>query len=68
MKAYVKRNQNEAAEAAAICEAVTRPSMRFVPVNDVAQQAAPMMHRARNLLFRHPTMAINHYARIWPTA
>jgi transposase len=45
--AYVKRNKNDAADAAAICEAVTRPSMRFVPVKDVDQQAVLMMHRAR---------------------
>ena len=52
VKAYVKRNKNDAADAAAICEAVTRPSMRFVPVKDVDQQAVLMMHRARNLLVR----------------
>ena len=59
LKAYVKRNKNDAADAAAICEAVTRPSMRFVPVKDVDQQAVLMMHRARNLLVRQRTMAIN---------
>ena len=59
MKAYVKRNKNDAADAAAICEAVTRPSMRFVPVKDVDQQAVLMMHRARNLLVRQRTMAVN---------
>src|SRR5438046_673806 len=40
VKAYVKRNKNDAADAAAICEAVTRPSMRFVPVKTAEQQAA----------------------------
>ncbi len=59
VKAYVKRNKNDAADAAAICEAVTRPSMRFVLVKDVDQQAVLMMHRARNLLVRQRTMAIN---------
>jgi transposase len=58
-KAYVKRNKNDAADSAAICEAVTRPSMRFVPVKDVDQQAVLMMHRARNLLVRQRTMAVN---------
>jgi transposase len=58
VKAYVKRNKNDAADAAAICEAVTRPSMRFVPVKDVDQQAVLMMHRARNLLVRQRTMAV----------
>src|SRR5271154_7275225 len=57
--AYVKRNKNDAADSAAICEAVTRPSMRFVPVKDVDQQAVLMMHRARNLLVRQRTMAVN---------
>ena len=59
VKAYVKRNKNDAADAAAICEAVTRPSMRFVPVKDINQQAVLMMHRARNLLVRQRTMAVN---------
>ncbi len=39
VKAYVKRNKNDAADAEAICEAVTRPTMRFVPVKDVDQQS-----------------------------
>jgi transposase len=59
VKAYVNRNKNDAADAAAISEAVTRPSMRFVPVKDVNQQAVLMMHRARNLLIRQRTMAVN---------
>src|SRR5262245_37551686 len=40
VKAYVKRSKNDAADAAAICEAVTRPSMRFVPIKTEEQQAA----------------------------
>ena len=59
VKAYVKRNKNDAPGAAEICEAVTRPSMRFVPVNNVDQQAVLMMHRTRNPLVRQRTMAIN---------
>lgn len=59
VKAYVKRNKNDAADAEAICEAVTRPSMRFVPVKDVAQQSVLMLHRARNLLVRQRTMLVN---------
>ena len=47
VKAYVKRNKNDAADAAAICEAVKRPSMRFVPVKTIEQQSALLMHRAR---------------------
>jgi transposase len=59
VKAYVKRGKNDAADAAAICEAVTRPSMRFVPVKEEAQQAALMLHRARDLLVRQRTQLIN---------
>jgi transposase len=59
VKAYVKRGKNDAADAAAICEAVTRPSMRFVPVKTEEQQSALMMHRARDLLVRQRTQLIN---------
>ncbi len=59
VKAYVRRQKNDAADAAAICEAVTRPSMRFVPVKSVEQQAALMLHRARDLLVRQRTQLIN---------
>ena len=47
VKAYVKRGKNDAADAAAIYEAVTRPSMRFVPIKSVEQQSALMLHRMR---------------------
>src|SRR5215213_4737862 len=46
VKAYVKRNKNDAADAEAICEAVVRPSMRFVPIK-TAEQAAVLLHRGR---------------------
>lgn len=59
VKAYVKRGKNDAADAAAICEAVTRPSMRFVPVKTEDQQSALLMHRARELLVRQRTQLIN---------
>jgi transposase len=59
VKAYVKRNKNDAADAEAICEAVTRPSMRFVPVKDAEQQSVLMLHRARSLLVRQRTMLVN---------
>src|SRR5579864_4757657 len=59
VKAYVKRGKNDAADAAAICEAVTRPSMRFVPIKSVEQQSALMLHRARDLLIRQRTQLIN---------
>jgi transposase len=59
VKAYVKRNKNDAADAEAICEAVTRPSMRFVPVKTADQQSVLMLHRARALLVRQRTMLVN---------
>lgn len=55
VRAYVKRSKNDAADAAAICEAVTRPSMRFVPIKSEEQQAALAVHRARVLLMRQRT-------------
>ena len=59
VKPYVKRNKNDAADAEAICEAVTRPSMRFVGIKTVAQQSILSVHRARDLLVRQRTMLIN---------
>jgi transposase len=59
VKPYVRRGKNDAADAAAICEAVTRPSMRFVPVKSIEQQAALMAHRSRDLLIRQRTQLIN---------
>ena len=59
VKAYLKRGKNDAADAAAICEAVTRPSMRFVPIKGEDQQAALMLHRVRDLLVRQRTQLIN---------
>jgi transposase len=59
VKAYVKRSKNDAADAAAICEAVTRPSMRFVAVKTAEQQAVLMLHRARDVLIRQRTQLIN---------
>jgi transposase len=50
VKAYVKRNKNDARDAEACCEAVDRPTMRFVPVKSAAQQCARAIHRARDLL------------------
>lgn len=59
VKPYVRRGKNDAADAAAICEAVTRPSMRFVPVKTIESQAALMAHRSRHLLIRQRTQLIN---------
>src|SRR5271156_2545952 len=52
VKAYLKRSKNDANDAAAICEAVTRPSMRFVPTKSEQQQSGLMLHRSRQLLVR----------------
>ena len=58
-KAYVRRNKNDPADAAAICEAVGRPSMRFVAIKSQAQQAAAGIHRVRDLLMKQHTMLRN---------
>src|SRR5262252_6335986 len=59
VKAYVKRNKNDAADAEAICEAVRRPTMRFVRVKSAEQQGQLMQHRTRDLLMRQRTQVIN---------
>ena len=59
VKAYVKRNKNDAADAEAICEAVMRPTMRFVPIKTADQQAAVLLHRGRERLVRQRTMLVN---------
>jgi hypothetical protein len=59
VKPYVKRNKTDAADAEAICEAVVRPNMRFVPIKSIEQQAAMMLHRTRALLLRQRTQLIN---------
>lgn len=59
VKPYVKRQKNDAADAEAICEAVGRPNMRFVPVKSEEQQAVLMLHRSRELLVRQRGMLIN---------
>ncbi len=59
VKPYVRRGKNDAVDAAAICEAVTRPSMRFVAIKTAPQQAALVLHRTRDLLVRQRTMLIN---------
>jgi transposase len=59
VKAYVKRNKNDGRDAEAICEALGRPTMRFVPVKSVEQQAVLSVHTTRSLLVRQRTMAAN---------
>jgi transposase len=59
VKAYLRRQKNDAADAEAICEAVMRPSMRFVPVKSAERQGVLVLHRTRELLVRQRTMLIN---------
>ena len=59
VKAYIKRNKHDAADAEAICEAVGRPTMRFVPVKTADQQAAVLLHRGRERLVRQRTGLVN---------
>lgn len=59
VKPYVKRNKNDMNDAEAICEAVTRPSMRFVSIKSKEQQSMLVLHRTRELLVRQKTMLAN---------
>jgi transposase len=59
VKPYVKRQKNDATDAEAICEAVTRPNMRFVPTKTPEQQSGLVLHRTRHLLMRQQTSVIN---------
>jgi transposase len=59
VKAYVKRNKNDAADAEAICEAVRRPTMRFVQIKSAEQQGQLMQRRTRDVLIRQRTQIIN---------
>lgn len=59
VKAYLRRQKNDAADAEAICEAVTRPTMRFVPIKSAERQGVLVLHRTRELLVRQRTMLIN---------
>lgn len=59
VKPYVKTNKNDAADAEAICEAVARPNMRFVPLKDVAQQSVLALHRARQGFVKARTAQAN---------
>ena len=59
VKPYIRRQKNDASDAAAICEAVTRPSMRFVGVRSLENQAALMRHKAREMLVSQRTQLLN---------
>ena len=68
VKPYVKRHKNDATDAEAICEAVTRANMRFVPTKTVEQQSCLMLHRARHLFIRQQTAVINSIAPTLPSS
>jgi transposase len=59
VKPYVKRNKNDGRDAEGVCEAMGRPTMRFVPVKSLDQQAVQVMHRTRRLLVRQRTVSAN---------
>jgi transposase len=59
VRPYVKRNKHDPADAEACCEAVMRPSMRFVPIKSVEQQSVLLLHRGRELLVRQRTQLVN---------
>lgn len=59
VKPYVKRGKNDAADVEAICEAVSRPTMRFVGIKSPEQQSAMMLHRVRLILNRQRTQLSN---------
>jgi transposase len=59
VKPYVKRHKNDATDAEAICEAATRPTMRFVTIKTPEQQSCLMLHRTRHLFIRQQTAVIN---------
>jgi transposase len=59
VRPYVKRQKNDSTDAEAICEAVTRPNMRFVPTKSIEQQGCLVLHRTRHLFIRQQTATIN---------
>jgi len=59
VKAYVRRQRNDVADAEAICEAVTRPTMRSIPIKSAERQSVLVLHRSRELLVRQRTMLIS---------
>jgi len=65
VRPYVKSNKNDARDAEAICEAVTRPSMRFVVVKSRSQQDVLALHRVRELLIRERTALMNQMRGCW---
>src|SRR5664279_5254224 len=59
IKPYIKRGKNDVVDAAAICEAMSRPDMRFVPIKSAEQQAVLMLHKTREMFVKQRTMSVN---------
>jgi transposase len=68
VKPYVKSNKSDAADAAAICEAVSRLSMRFVPIKNIERQSVLALHRVRQSFIKARTAQANQYAVCWPSS
>jgi len=68
VKPYVKRQENDATDAEAICRAVTRANMRFVPTKTPKQQSGLVLHRARHMFIRQQTSVINASGPILPSS
>ena len=68
VKPYVKRGKNDRADAEAICEAVQRPTMRFVSIKSEEQQALLVLHRVRETLVGQRIQLINTIAVTWPSS
>jgi transposase len=68
VKPYVKRQKNDATDAEAICEAVTRANMRFVETKTPEQQSGLVLHRTRHLFIRQQTAVIKLFALILPSS
>ena len=65
VKPYVKRGKTDASDAEAICEAVSRPTMRYVAIKSCEQQAALTIHRTRDLLVKQRTQLVNMIRGLW---
>ena len=68
VKPYVKRSKNDVSDAEAICEAVTRPTMRFVGVKSPAQQGVLVLHRTRMILTASERSSATRSGPIWPSS
>jgi hypothetical protein len=68
VKPYVRRGKTDARDAEAICEVVTRPTMRLVPIKSIERQAALALHRTCDLLVRQRNQLVNIIPSPWPNS